>query len=220
MNMKRMILSLAILIAATASVFASGDNTKVNDSCKNRKECTLSKKGNGEMRKNRKECSAFEGLNLTQEQKTKLADLRKECTPSKKKGCDGKACNDCAACKDCKDGKSCKECTACKDCKDGKTCKECKDCKAGNGVCKNMKRDNLSREEKMKLKEERRARIVETRKKYLEGVKNILTPEQYNKFLENSYLSKASNHKNFKSKGHAKRYGKIHDKKRGRKTVA
>lgn len=205
MNMKRMILSLAILIAATASVFASGDNTKVNDSCKNRKECTLSKKGNGEMRKNRKECSAFEGLNLTQEQKTKLADLRKECMPSKKKGCDGKACNDCAACKDCKDGKS---------------CKECKDCKAGNGVCKNMKRDNLSREEKMKLKEERRARIVETRKKYLEGVKNILTPEQYNKFLENSYLSKASNHKNFKSKGHAKRYGKTHDKKRGRKNAA
>lgn len=43
--MKRMILSLAILIAATASVFASGDNTKVNDSCKNRKECTLSKRG-------------------------------------------------------------------------------------------------------------------------------------------------------------------------------
>lgn len=205
MNMKRMILSLAILIAATASVFASGDNTKVNDSCKNSKECTLSKKGNGEMRKNRKECSALEGLNLTQEQKTKLADLRKECMPSKKKGCDGKACNDCAACKDCKDGKS---------------CKECKDCKAGNGVCKNIKRDNLSREEKMKLKEERRARIVETRKKYLEGVKNILTPEQYNKFLENSYLSKASNHKNFKSKGHAKRYGKTHDKKRGRKNAA
>lgn len=203
--MKRMILSLAILIAATASVFASGDNTKVNDSCKNSKECTLSKKGNGEMRKNRKECSALEGLNLTQEQKTKLADLRKECMPSKKKGCDGKACNDCAACKDCKDGKS---------------CKECKDCKAGNGVCKNIKRDNLSREEKMKLKEERRARIVETRKKYLEGVKNILTPEQYNKFLENSYLSKASNHKNFKSKGHAKRYGKTHDKKRGRKNAA
>ncbi|MFG6427719.1 MAG: Spy/CpxP family protein refolding chaperone [Muribaculaceae bacterium] len=205
MNMKRMILSLAILIAATASVFASGDNTKVNDSCKNSKECTLSKKGNGEMRKNRKECSALEGLNLTQEQKTKLADLRKECMPSKKKGCDGKACNDCAACKDCKDGKS---------------CKECKDCKAGNGVCKNIKRDNLSREEKMKLKEERRARIVETRKKYLEGVKNILTPEQYDKFLENSYLSKASNHKNFKSKGHAKRYGKTHDKKRGRKNAA
>jgi Spy/CpxP family protein refolding chaperone len=203
--MKRMILSLAILIAATASVFASGDNTKVNDSCKNSKECTLSKKGNGEMRKNRKECSALEGLNLTQEQKTKLADLRKECMPSKKKGCDGKACNDCAACKDCKDGKS---------------CKECKDCKAGNGVCKNIKRDNLSREEKMKLKEERRARIVETRKKYLEGVKNILTPEQYDKFLENSYLSKASNHKNFKSKGHAKRYGKTHDKKRGRKNAA
>lgn len=205
MNMKRMILSLAILIAATASVFASGDNTKVNDSCKNSKECTLSKKGNGEMRKNRKECSALEGLNLTQEQKTKLADLRKECMPSKKKGCDGKACNDCAACKDCKDGKS---------------CKECEDCKAGNGVCKNIKRDNLSREEKMKLKEERRARIVETRKKYLEGVKNILTPEQYDKFLENSYLSKASNHKNFKSKGHAKRYGKTHDKKRGRKNAA
>lgn len=203
--MKRMILSLAILIAATASVFASGDNTKVNDSCKNSKECTLSKKGNGEMRKNRKECSALEGLNLTQEQKTKLADLRKECMPSKKKGCDGKACNDCAACKDCKDGKS---------------CKECKDCKAGNGVCKNIKRDNLSREEKMKLKEERRARIVETRKKYLEGVKNILTPEQYDKFLENSYLSKASNHKNFKSKGHAKRYGKTHDKKRGSKNAA
>lgn len=157
------------------------------------------------MRKNRKECSALEGLNLTQEQKTKLADLRKECMPSKKKGCDGKACNDCAACKDCKDGKS---------------CKECKDCKAGNGVCKNIKRDNLSREEKMKLKEERRARIVETRKKYLEGVKNILTPEQYDKFLENSYLSKASNHKNFKSKGHAKRYGKTHDKKRGRKNAA
>ncbi len=37
------------------------------------------------MRKNRKECSAFEGLNLTQEQKTKLADLRRSVRLLKRK---------------------------------------------------------------------------------------------------------------------------------------
>lgn len=47
---------------------------------------------------------------------------------------------------------------------------------------------NLSSEQKQQLKKERNAKRLETKKNYLNGVKEILTPEQYIVFLENVYL--------------------------------
>lgn len=47
---------------------------------------------------------------------------------------------------------------------------------------------NLTPDEKAQIKAERKAKKMETKKKYLNGVKEILTPEQYVVFLENVYL--------------------------------
>lgn len=47
---------------------------------------------------------------------------------------------------------------------------------------------NLTPEQKQQLKAERQANKMEAKKKYLGGVKEILTPEQYVIFLENVYL--------------------------------
>ena len=47
---------------------------------------------------------------------------------------------------------------------------------------------NLSPEQKKKLNEVRKNNMKENKKKYLNGVKEILTPDQYVIFLENCYL--------------------------------
>lgn len=47
---------------------------------------------------------------------------------------------------------------------------------------------NLTEEQKKQLKAERKAQKLEAKKNYLNGVKEILTPEQYIIFLENVYL--------------------------------
>lgn len=47
---------------------------------------------------------------------------------------------------------------------------------------------NLTAAQKKQLKEERKAKKLEAKKNYLNGVKEILTPEQYVIFLENVYL--------------------------------
>ena len=47
---------------------------------------------------------------------------------------------------------------------------------------------NLTPEEKAQLKAERKAKKMEAKKNYLNGVKEILTPDQYVIFLENVYL--------------------------------
>lgn len=47
---------------------------------------------------------------------------------------------------------------------------------------------NLTPEQKRQLKEEKRAQKKEAKKKYLSGVKEILTPDQYVVFLENCYI--------------------------------
>lgn len=47
---------------------------------------------------------------------------------------------------------------------------------------------NLTEAQKKQLKEERKAQKLQAKKNYLNGVKEILTPEQYVVFLENVYL--------------------------------
>lgn len=47
---------------------------------------------------------------------------------------------------------------------------------------------NLTPEQKKQLKEAKKVQRVESKKKYLNGVKEILTPEQYVVFLENVYI--------------------------------
>ncbi len=47
---------------------------------------------------------------------------------------------------------------------------------------------NLSKEEREKMKNEMMAKRLEGKKKYLDGVKSVLTPEQYTLFLENVYV--------------------------------
>ena len=47
---------------------------------------------------------------------------------------------------------------------------------------------NLTPEQKQQLKKERKAAKLEQKKQYLNGVKEILTPDQYVVFLENVYL--------------------------------
>lgn len=178
--MKKVIFSLAILAATTFGAFAANDNN-TSGSCNANQECQA-KAGKECRDKGSKQCTAkekafnpFEGINLTEEQKTKLADLRKNCTAGKKDGKPGE--------------------------KDGK-------------------KPELSREEKHKLAAERKAKHAEARKKYLADVKNILTPEQYTQFLENSYLAKGDRKKNMgrgKGPGHRKGDGSFKGKCGGQK---
>lgn len=169
--MKKVILSLAILVATSMASFAATDNKTENatNACQSNTECPVNGTCPEKKEKTAKCCKAFEGIDLTAEQKAKLAELRKNCTADKEKN------------------------------------KESKD-----------KKSNLTDEQKKQLKGERKAKHLEARKKYLESVKAILTPEQYNQFLENSYLSKNHKKSDMKGKGakmHRKGDGKRMDRK-------
>lgn len=189
--MKKLFLSLAIIMAgAMGALAATGDDNKTtsaktqttcnkDENCKSKcpsnakcntpcnsekgkceksgKPATCDKQRNCSA--NKGTCNAFEGLNLTEQQKTKLAALRQECKAEKDK-------------------------------------------------TKKSDKKELSREEKQKLAAEKKAKRQECRKKYLEGVKSILTPEQYTKFLENSFLAKGDKKNSKKGSKHIKHHGK------------
>lgn len=71
---------------------------------------------------------------------------------------------------------------------------------------------NLTPEQKKQLKEERKAKKLEAKKNYLNGVKETLTPDQYVVFLENWYLYAPQDQGKAKAKGHDKKDGKRGDK--------
>lgn len=175
--MKKVILSLAILVATSFASFAAIDNKTENTTsvCKSKTECLVNgtcpdnSSCTAKKEKTPKCCKAFEGIDLSAEQKAKLAELRKSCIADREK----------------------------------------------NKVSKD-KKSNLSDEQKKQLKAERKAKHLEARKKYLENVKAILTPEQYNQFLENSYLSSHHKKADMKGKG-AKMHRKGDGKRFGRK---
>lgn len=52
--------------------------------------------------------------------------------------------------------------------------------------------DNMSDEQKAKIKKDMASRKVEAKKNYLNGVKEIIGPEQYVVFLENFYINAPS----------------------------
>ena len=64
----------------------------------------------------------------------------------------------------------------------------------------------LTPEQKQQMQKERKAKKLEAKKKYLNGVKEILTPDQYVMFLENVYVyspaSKMGNDHKTKNKDH------------------
>ncbi|MCH5234191.1 MAG: hypothetical protein J1E16_02785 [Muribaculaceae bacterium] len=66
---------------------------------------------------------------------------------------------------------------------------------------------NLTAEQKKQLAKERKAKKLEAKKNYLNGVKEILTPDQYVIFLENVYLYSPQD------KGKSGKHG---DKKKGK----
>lgn len=134
--MKKFILSIAIL-ASSAAVFAQNNNQTSNTSstpseqvCANKDkkaDCNGKKKCHG---KKDKDARAFEGINLTETQKTQLTELR---TNTKK--------------------------------------------------------------ERKEMKSQQSQQRKASRRAYLEGVKEILTPEQYVIYLENSYSVNSHDHK-------------------------
>lgn len=78
--------------------------------------------------------------------------------------------------------------------------------------------EKLSDEQKKQMRQENKAKKAEAKKKYLSGVKEILTPEQYVIFLENVYLyqpekGKGNLHGNKKMKGKKNFKGDVTKKK-------
>ena len=143
--MKKLFLSLSILIASCGVMLASNaPASQTPETCQNEKGCKKSDKKckhnkegkNGHKIALKCDKKLFDGIELTEQQKEQLKELRKSICPDKKQG---KA-----------EGKK-----------------------------------NLTAEQKKQLKEEWRLKREESKLKFDEGVKNILTPEQYTKFLEN-----------------------------------
>lgn len=90
-GMKKLILSFAILAASSFTMLAANDNKCPNaDNCGNRKECVKKDDCKGP-----KADFMFNGMNLTEEQKAKIGEIRKQC----KMNCENLK-NDCK--KDCK----------------------------------------------------------------------------------------------------------------------
>ena len=73
---------------------------------------------------------------------------------------------------------------------------------------------NLTPEQKKQLKEEKKAKKLEKKKNYLQGVKEILTPDQYVIFLENCYLYAPQQQGNI---GQPRKQAKMGDRNKDRK---
>lgn len=142
--MKKILFSIAIL-ASSAVAFAQSPTFPSTQSATQVEQTACCKKDGkpaGKMeRKKSGECRAFEGITLTDDQKTKLNALRE----SKRGG------------------------------------------KAVKGTSDKSRKSDLTPEQRKQMMAERKAGRLEARKSYLDGVKQILTPEQYVKFLENNF---------------------------------
>lgn len=158
--MKKIILSLAILVTTSMSIFAArapqspeskGAQVEQRDSKgkKHHGEGKKDDKGKKGDKKDRQKihrggANPFEGIDLSDEQKTKLKELQASLRPEPVKMTE-------------------------------------------------EEKASLTDEQKKQMKEEQKAKRENFRKDYLAGVKEILTPDQYVKFLENSYLQSGNN---------------------------
>lgn len=153
--MKKILLSIAIL-ASSVVAFAQDNAQSTTSTPQVKTEQTKSDNNKGKKagRKGKKGFKdndskggrAFEGINLTEEQKTKLTALRTTLKDERK------------------DGKE----------------------KAGKDRTSQMTPD-----QKKALRAERSAKRQAAKRAYLAGVKEILTPDQYVLFLENTYTLSA-----------------------------
>lgn len=159
---KKVILSIAILSAAALSSFAANSNQantngKVRTECsKNSGECKKGKHGRGD--KGGFGMRAFEGIDLTETQKTQIEALRSDFKAKKEAGMKQKG-----------------------EMKQGK--------------------ENLTAEQKQQLKAEKMAKRQQAQQEFNDKVKNILTPEQYSKYLDNTKKMAENKDKGMKKSG-------------------
>lgn len=140
--MNKTVLSAMVLCASLFTLSASAQNPKARNQACPQTQCPVEAKCDN----SRQQCAPaqcctvlFEGITLTDAQKSKIQDLQK----SRMEKCNAKA-------------------------------REAKD---------------LAKAEKRKMREERDSARKADRRAYLDGVKQILTPEQYVIFLENAYVT-------------------------------
>ncbi|MBD5358220.1 MAG: hypothetical protein HDR88_14715 [Bacteroides sp.] len=145
--MKKVILSFALLTASALPLLAQTDNSTATNSQDAKKEQLAKMAKSVHRMANAGPDKAFEGIELTDEQKTKLNAIS--------------FANHSSA-----------------DVKKGKDLKKEKD---------GEKQEKMTPEQMRQLREERVAKQQEDRKTYLMQIKEILTPDQYIIFLENSY---------------------------------
>lgn len=175
---KKVILSIAIVSAAALSSFAANDNkantdNKARTECsKNSGECKKAKHGKGD--KAGFGMRAFEGIDLTEAQKTQLEALRSDFKAKKE-----------ASMKERGDRKE--------------------------------KNDNLTAEQKQQLKAEKMAKRQQAQQEFNDKVKNILTPEQYTKYLDNTKKMASNKDKSMKKGGKHSKGQKGNHAKNGKK---
>ncbi len=169
--MKKLFLSIAIL-ASSVAAFAQGNTQTATDNSNAKTEQTScdkkSKRSDCKAKKAKKEfknredrgARAFEGINLTEDQQTKLTALR-----ANLKG-------------------------------------ERTDKKEG---ARKEEKSNLTSEQKQQMKADRMAKRQASKKAYLAGVKEILTPDQYVVFLENSFTINSPGHGQKAIKNHGQK---------------
>ena len=142
--MKKLILSIAVLVATSSVAFAAHTHNS-DDKEKSEKKIEMQKRGPEKRHANKGRAIApnlFEGIELTDQQKEQINQLDASLAaerPVRPKAED---------------------------------------------------LDKLTEEQKKEMRKEARGGNKQgSMKKYLEGLKKILTPEQYVKFLENSYIN-------------------------------
>ncbi len=145
--MKKVILSIAILTAASLTSFAANDNknnqgSKPNTEC-SKNCCDCNKGKHGKKAKPGFGMRAFEGIDLTEAQKTQLEALRSEF-------------------------------------------KAKKDAEMKQKGEMKEKNQNLTAEQKQQLRAQKMAKRQQAQQEFNDKVKNILTPDQYTKYLDNT----------------------------------
>lgn len=160
--MKKFILCVAAVSALTFGAFAQNNNSVQN---KDSKPAIEKREMKQREIKPFADSKAFEGINLTADQKTKLNALAEENRKNMQKG-----------------GKEFPE---------GQQCPKGKDMKKGDSNKKQLTdaEKQQKKAEMQQKKQERMAQMKADRRKMLDGIKSILTPQQYNTFLENNWLA-------------------------------
>ncbi|MDE6429695.1 MAG: hypothetical protein K2K65_00810 [Duncaniella sp.] len=165
--MKKTIFTLALALVSMTGFSAIAQTQSTTET-----KVQTTKGSKSTDRKKTPRYNPFEGLNLTEQQKTELQAL----TPAKEKGNSQR-----------------------------------------NKVTKDKAQKKLSKKDKQTQRKQRMEQKIQNRRDYLAKVKTILSPDQYVKFLENSYaeqnMKKAHASKKFTRKKDSRK-GKVRKDKR------